>query len=199
MEQLSISEPHQGGGGGGGGPGLVAPPPAQLPPQMFTTAAQLLDLTDKKLMVVLRDGRKLVGVLRSWDQFANIVLQSTTERIFATEPQPQHQQQEKQKAGGSSDPSSPDATAASATARGLYADIFHGIFLVRGENVLLLGEIDLDRDDLPPPGYEQGELALVRRLADEANARDRRRDKARGRKLAKLGFEGDGAGEIVLL
>jgi U6 snRNA-associated Sm-like protein LSm1 len=36
---------------------------------MFTTAAQLLDLTDKKLMVSLRDGRKLIGVLRSWDQF----------------------------------------------------------------------------------------------------------------------------------
>lgn len=40
MENLSISEPpHQGGGG-------VATAPAQLPPQMFTTAAQLLDLTD---------------------------------------------------------------------------------------------------------------------------------------------------------
>ncbi|EOD44681.1 putative small nuclear ribonucleo protein [Neofusicoccum parvum UCRNP2] len=60
----------------------------QLPPQMFTTAAQLLDLTDKKLMVALRDGRKLIGVLRSWDQFgmeascANLVLQDTIERIF---------------------------------------------------------------------------------------------------------------------
>jgi U6 snRNA-associated Sm-like protein LSm1 len=54
---------------------------------MFTTAAQLLDLTDskaqaptnccdsltnattEKLMLALRDGRKLVGILRSWDQF----------------------------------------------------------------------------------------------------------------------------------
>ncbi|ATY60967.1 small nuclear ribonucleoprotein (LSM1), putative [Cordyceps militaris CM01] len=178
MENLSISEPPP---QQGGGPGIAAP--AQLPPQMFTTAAQLLDLTDKKLMVVLRDGRKLVGVLRSWDQFANIVLQSTTERLFALQP-PQ-----------------PSDAAPSDTAppRGLYADILHGIFLVRGENVLLLGEMDLDRDDLPPPGYEQGEVALVKRLADEARARDRSRDKARARKLAKLGFEGDAAGEIVLL
>jgi hypothetical protein len=66
----------QGGNGNGQGQGrrgnLGMPPPQvpqQLPPQMFTTAAQLLDLTDKKLMVALRDGRKLVGVLRSWDQF----------------------------------------------------------------------------------------------------------------------------------
>ncbi|OAA54034.1 ribonucleoprotein (LSM) domain, eukaryotic/archaea-type [Cordyceps fumosorosea ARSEF 2679] len=188
MENLSISEPPHQGGGEGGALGLAPPPPAQLPPQMFTTAAQLLDLTDKKLMVVLRDGRKLVGVLRSWDQFANIVLQSTTERIFALLPQPE------------TTTTDTAATPAPAPApRGLYADIFHGIFLVRGENVLLLGEIDLDRDDLPPPGYEEAELSRVRRLADEARARDRRRDKARGRKLAKLGFEGDGAGEIVLL
>ncbi|KAK8143104.1 SM-like, degradation of cytoplasmic mRNAs and positively regulates transcription initiation, partial [Beauveria asiatica] len=66
MENLTIAElPHQ----LAGGMTAAVPPPAQLPPQMFTTAAQLLDLTDKKLMVVLRDGRKLVGVLRSWDQF----------------------------------------------------------------------------------------------------------------------------------
>ncbi|KAF2425537.1 hypothetical protein EJ08DRAFT_736734 [Tothia fuscella] len=30
----------------------------------------------------LRDGRKLIGVLRSWDQFANLVLQDTVERVF---------------------------------------------------------------------------------------------------------------------
>ena len=84
------------------------PPVPQLPPQMFTTAAQLLDLTDKKLMISLRDGRKLIGVLRSWDQFGNLVLQDTIERLFV---------------------------------QNLYADIERGLFLVRGENVLLLGEI----------------------------------------------------------
>ncbi|PQK16872.1 hypothetical protein BB8028_0007g00730 [Beauveria bassiana] len=190
MENLTIAEPpHQ----GGGGMTAAVPPPAQLPPQMFTTAAQLLDLTDKKLMVVLRDGRKLVGVLRSWDQFANIVLQSTTERIFALQP-PSPPPTE-----AADSETTAAATATTTTPRGLYADIFHGIFLVRGENVLLLGEMDLDRDDIPPPGYEQGELALVRRLAEESKAREKSRDKARARKLARLGFEGDAAGEIVLL
>ena len=80
-----------------GAPLMAIPMPAvpQLPPQMFTTAAQLLDLTDsewrrayrsptagaaafeeyavnvpvEKLLAVLRDGRKYIGVLRSWDQF----------------------------------------------------------------------------------------------------------------------------------
>ncbi|KAM3501652.1 hypothetical protein MY10362_005386 [Beauveria mimosiformis] len=189
MENLTIAEPpHQVAGGMTAAP----PPPAQLPPQMFTTAAQLLDLTDKKLMVVLRDGRKLVGVLRSWDQFANIVLQSTTERIFALQP-PSPPPTE------AADSETTAAGTATTTPRGLYADIFHGIFLVRGENVLLLGEMDLDRDDIPPRGFEQGELALVRRLAEEGKAREKSRDKARARKLARLGFEGDAAGEIVLL
>lgn len=82
---------------------------------------------------------------------------------------------------------------------GLYADIFHGIFLVRGENVLLLGEIDLDKDDLPPAGYEQGELEAVKKLAEDRKTRERNREKTRVRKLTKLGFEGDGAGEVVLL
>lgn len=90
MENLTISDapPLQHGGPGGMPPvlGRPPPPPQQLPAQMFTTAAQLLDLTDsktrwplvasltdaplpEKLMLALRDGRKLVGILRSWDQF----------------------------------------------------------------------------------------------------------------------------------
>ncbi|KAF7546488.1 hypothetical protein G7046_g9282 [Stylonectria norvegica] len=176
MENLSVSDaPPQGGQApppqGRGIPQPQAPP--QLPPQMFTTAAQLLDLTDKKLMIVLRDGRKLIGVLRSWDQFANLVLQSTTERIFAPTPD--------------SDPPT-----------GLYADIPHGIFLVRGENVLLLGEIDLDKDDDPPPGFQSGELEVVKKIAEEKKAVDRAKEKARVKRLNKIGFEGENLGEILL-
>jgi len=147
-------------------------PNQQLPPQMFTTAAQLLDMTDKKLMVSLRDGRKLIGILRSWDQFANLVLQSTIERIFVPPT------------------SSSDS--------GLYADVPRGIFLVRGENVLLLGEINLDKDDDPPPGYEKGEIEVVHKLAKEKKAKDARKDKQRLKKLGKLGFEGENTGEALL-
>lgn len=152
----------------------------------------------EKLMTVLRDGRKLIGVLRSWDQFglssaplsgallgarltdawtANLVLQSTTERIFATRT-------------NGSDPQ--DAT------QGLYADIYHGIFLVRGENVLMLGEIDLDKDDDPPPGYEVADLEVVKKLAEERKTAEKTKEKARLKKLAKIGFEGENLGEIVL-
>ncbi|KFX89014.1 hypothetical protein O988_08800 [Pseudogymnoascus sp. VKM F-3808] len=128
---------------------------------MFTTAAQLLDLTDKKLMVALRDGRKLIGVLRSWDQFANLVLQSTSERLFTHSPPLQ------------------------------FADVPRGTFLVRGENVLLLGEVDLDKDDDVPVGFERGEVAEVQaRVAGERTVRERR-EKERGKVLRGEGFVGE--------
>ncbi len=54
MENLSIFDPPRGGtphSGGQLGSTPGAPPgPPQLPPQMFTTAAQLLDLTDSEVL-----------------------------------------------------------------------------------------------------------------------------------------------------
>lgn len=49
MENLTISDaPAQGGQSALGGRAPPPPQQTQLPPQMFTTAAQLLDLTDSK-------------------------------------------------------------------------------------------------------------------------------------------------------
>lgn len=69
---------------------------------------------------------------------------------------------------------------------------------MRGENVLLLGEIDLDKDDDPPPGYESADLKLVHSLAAGKKEQDKARDKGRIKKLSKLGFEGENMGEILL-
>jgi len=146
-------------------PGQI-PPTSQLPPQMFTTAAQLLDLTDKKLMVVLRDGRKFVGVLRSWDQFANLVLQDTVERIFSQQ---------------------------------FYADIRSGVQIIRGENVTLLGELDLDQDDNIPEPYREASVDKVRELQKQEAERKRKKDKSRLKLLYQRGFEGDVPGESILM
>ncbi|EEH22898.2 hypothetical protein PABG_05109 [Paracoccidioides brasiliensis Pb03] len=143
---------------------MMVPGPPQLPPQMFTTAAQLLDLTDKKLVLVLRDGRKLIGVLRSWDQFANLVLQGTVERIYAGH---------------------------------LFADVQRGIYLVRGENVLLLGEIDLDKEDDIPSGYRQASYDEVFALKKREDEQRKKGDKRRSNKLQALGFEAEHSGEVL--
>ncbi|XP_030759047.1 U6 snRNA-associated Sm-like protein LSm1 isoform X2 [Sitophilus oryzae] len=76
-----------------------------------------MNWTVKKLMVLLRDGRTLIGYLRSVDQFANLVLHRTIERIHVGKE---------------------------------YGDIPRGIFIVRGENVVLLGEIDTEKEDKLP-------------------------------------------------
>lgn len=105
---------------------------------------------------------------------ANLVLQSTKERVFV-----------------------PPGTAPNQP-RGLYADIDRGLFLVRGENVLLLGEIDLDRDDDAPPGYDPADAGLVQALAKQRKLQDKAREKKKVRKLATEGFEGENLGEVLL-
>ncbi|XP_022641760.1 sm-like protein LSM1B isoform X1 [Vigna radiata var. radiata] len=70
----------------------------------------------EKLLVLLRDGRKLMGILRSFDQFANAVLEGACERVIVGD---------------------------------LYCDIPLGLYVIRGENVVLIGELDLEREELP--------------------------------------------------
>lgn len=109
-----------------------------------------------------------------------MVLQSTVERVFVT----------------------PEAVPAthpnSEQNRGLYADIPRGMFLVRGENVMLLGEIDLDKDDDPPPGYDQADAELVENLAKGTKAAEKNKDKKKQKSLAALGFEGEAIGDVLL-
>lgn len=78
-------------------------------PWSLSAVASLVDELDKKLLVMLRDGSKILGTLRSFDQFANIVLENAFERIIV----------------GSS-----------------FSDIPLGLYIVRGENVVLMGEVD---------------------------------------------------------
>lgn len=52
-------------------PVLLPPSIDEVPPPGISIVEEL----DKRLMVQLRDGRKVVGILRSFDQFANLILQ----------------------------------------------------------------------------------------------------------------------------
>lgn len=80
---------------------------------LTTRTATLLTELDKRLLVVLRDGRTIIGELSCVDQFANLVLTSAIERIHVGKK---------------------------------YGDIPRGVFIVRGENVVLLGEIDPNKE-----------------------------------------------------
>lgn len=72
-------------------------------------AASIVDELDKRVMIILRDGRHLIGILRSFDQFMNLIIEETYERIIVGEK---------------------------------YSDILMGLYIVRGDNIVVMGEID---------------------------------------------------------
>ncbi|KAF9787085.1 Sm-like ribonucleoprotein [Thelephora terrestris] len=129
----------------------------------FTTSGSLVDCVDRKMLVVLRDGRKLFGVLRSYDQFANLVLEDTVERIY-------HQD--------------------------VFAEQWVGLFLIRGENVVLLGEVDLDGEDEVPLRQVEWDLLLPYHKRDTDVKKRREELKAQvlheQKGFSKEGGEGDG-------
>ena len=45
-------------------------------------ASSLIYNIDKRILIILRDGRHLVGILRSFDQFLNLILDDACERVI---------------------------------------------------------------------------------------------------------------------
>ena len=92
----------------------------------------------EKILVLLRDGKKVIGTLRSFDQFANIVLEEAVERIVVGKQ---------------------------------YADVPLGLYVIRGENTVLIGAIvrrrrrHHHRRNAPPPPPPAPPPPLPRRLA----------------------------------
>lgn len=87
--------------------------PTVEPRPFLPGSASLIEQLDTRVLIVLREGRHLVGVLRSVDQFSNIVLEDTYERHITGNK---------------------------------YADRFLGLYLVKGESLVLVGEINDDDD-----------------------------------------------------
>jgi len=87
-------------------------------------AASLLEQLDKRILIVLRDGRHLVGKLRSFDQFMNLILEDTCERALLGKK---------------------------------YCDVPIGLYIVRGENIVLLGELDEEKETQSLTRIEQEE------------------------------------------
>lgn len=105
--------------------------------------ASLVQDIDKRLLVVLRDGRTLIGFLRSVDQFANLLMQHTVERIHVGKQ---------------------------------FGDIPRGIYLIRGENMALCGEMDPELEG--SHGLEKvsiDEILEAQRVAQEKEQAERKK------------------------
>merc|ERR1719348_454820 len=121
--------------------------------------ASLIAELDRKQMVLLRDGRTLIGTLRSVDQFANLVLQDCIERIHVGKQ---------------------------------FGDIPRGIFVVRGENVVLLGEVDTQAD-VESRGLERIGLEeiLEKQSQQQADKEEKERQLAKAFKEHGLSYAPD--------
>ena len=117
----------------------------------LSAVASLVEELDKKLLVVLRDGSKILGTLRSFDQFANIVLENAVERIIVGQS---------------------------------YSDIPLGLYIVRGENVVLMGEVDEARETEGLTAVDNDEIKRARE--DEKAA-----EKLKGEMLSRMDFLDD--------
>lgn len=104
----------------------------------LSAAASLVHQLDKRLLVLLRDGRQYIGILRSFDQFSNVVLSNAVERVVEGRA---------------------------------YADLPLGLYLVRGENVILMGDLD-HAEAGPPPleGHQKVSEAEIRQAQKAAKA-----------------------------
>jgi len=79
----------------------------------FGGVTSLAEHLDRNIMLVLRDGRVLIGTLSSYDQYGSIVLSNSKERLVA---------------------------------KNKFADVDMGLYMIRGENIMLLGEVDAELD-----------------------------------------------------
>lgn len=93
---------------------------------------------DKKILVILRDGKKLIGYLRTFDQFGNLMLERCVQRTIVVTS---------------------------------YADVYLGVMIIRGENILLFGALDESK----PNPLEPRPLWEVLEMNDEQQKEEMQR------------------------
>ncbi|CCE61789.1 hypothetical protein TPHA_0B01170 [Tetrapisispora phaffii CBS 4417] len=126
----------------------------------FTTTAAIVGSVDRKVFVLLRDGRILFGVLRTFDQYANLILQYCVERIYFTE-------------------------------ENKYAEELRGVFMVRGENVVMLGEVDIDKEDKPLEMMEKIPFKEALKIQKEQNQQKCKLETQKSKDMAAYGLVHD--------
>lgn len=89
----------------------------------FTTAASIIGLVDRKVSAVVVGGSVIIGVLRTFDQFGNLVIHNAIERVYFAKSKEYSE------------------TENSTT------------YIIRGENLLMLGDIDIDTEDDEMKGW----------------------------------------------
>ncbi|KAK7686031.1 hypothetical protein QCA50_010842 [Cerrena zonata] len=77
--------------------------------------ASLQSFVDHRVLLILQDGRAIVGVMAGFDQKSNVVLSDSKERVYSTEEGVE--------------------------------EIPLGLYLVKGDQIVLIGELDEAADE----------------------------------------------------
>jgi len=77
--------------------------------------SSLQGYVDRRVLLILQDGRAIVGVMAGYDQKSNVVLSDSKERVYSIEEGVE--------------------------------EIPLGLYLVKGDQIVLIGEIDQAVDD----------------------------------------------------
>lgn len=106
----------------------------------------MVEQLDQKVLVVLRDGKHIIGELASFDQFSNMIIQEAVERRF-------HHSSKKEE--GASKPTT------------YYCDIPLGVYVIRGDSVVILG--DIGDDDQQAGNLKESTLEEMQQMEEEEN------------------------------
>ncbi len=112
------------------------------------------------MFVLLRDGRNLLGILRTFDQYANLVIQDTIERIYLLEEKKYGEQSEDN-------------------------------FLIRGENVVMFGELDLDEENEHLKDLQQIDYKEAKEQLNKINKEKIQQGKNNAKAYQQKGFTSD--------
>lgn len=87
--------------------------------------SSLQGYVDRRVLVVLQDGRVIIGTLAGYDQKSNVVLSDSKERVYSTDEPVE--------------------------------EIPLGLYLVKGDQIVLIGELDLEKDESTEPSNIRAE------------------------------------------
>lgn len=95
-------------------------------------------------------------------------------------------------------PSSPSNPTSPST-RKLWGEVPRGLYLIRGENVAYLGEIDLDTEDEVLEGWEKVEAGKIHELDKRVRAEKKGELERRNGRMRRRGLMGEKEEEVVFL
>ncbi|CAI8494502.1 unnamed protein product [Hanseniaspora opuntiae] len=149
----------------------------------FTTTAALVASVDRKVMVTVKTGQIYFGILRTYDHFANLTLEFVTERIYLSRD----------------DLENPDSfePTFNLSAREhnkpnkhfeYYAERPVGCYLIRGENVVFIGEVDIDKEDKPLRYLRKIDWGLANAIMNKKRRLEQRFNQQQAVRYSRKGF-----------